>query len=59
VEHEAEDQENDRGLLRRVLEEMMGSKISQFLNSVIVAELRMRSHCHQYATRTRSKFAFL
>jgi len=36
VEHVAEGQEKDRGLLRGVLEEVMGSqKISKFLNSVI------------------------
>jgi hypothetical protein len=32
------------GLLSGVLEEVMGHKISQFLNSVIAADLRRRSH---------------
>jgi hypothetical protein len=39
VEHVAEGQENNRGLLRGVLEEVMGSsKISQFLNSEMAAD---------------------
>jgi hypothetical protein len=48
------------GLLRGVLEEVMGSqKISQYLNLVIAADLRRRSHRPHFSTRTRSKFAFL
>ena len=60
MEHVAEGQENNRGLLMGVLEEVMGSyKISQSLNLVIAADVRRRSHLPHSPTRTRSKFAFL
>ena len=60
MEHVAEGQENNWGLLKGVLEEVRGSKnISQTLNSVIVADLRRRSHRPHSARRTRSKFAIL
>ena len=44
MEHAAEGQENNRGLLRGVLDEVRGViKISQFLNLVIAADLRRPS----------------
>jgi hypothetical protein len=61
VEHVAEHQgKKNRGLLRDVLDEVtQSSKISQFLNSMIAADVRRPSHRPHSATRTRSKFAFL
>jgi hypothetical protein len=60
VEHVAEGKENNRGLLRGVLDEVMGSqKFSQSLNSMIAADVRRPSHRPHSPTRTRSKFAFL
>jgi hypothetical protein len=60
VEHVAEGQEKSRGTPQGCSRRSDGViKISQFLNPVIAADVRRRSHRPHRATRTRSKFAFL
>jgi hypothetical protein len=60
VEHVAEGQEKNRGTPQGCSPGGDGLiKISQFLNSVIAADVRRPSHRPHSATRTRLKFAFL